>query len=574
MEIIEQQQEYNELEWRNDTIGNRYKEGLAYHNSMKYTTEWVENVNFYDGEQWNKAVTEATKSMPRPVFNIIKYIVNHKVSSVLNEAVKMVFTSQEIEDQEVDPALLNMNITAAMDGADKFTKYSGRVWENIQQERLNEEMMFDAALLGTGIIHYFWNNDLKGGVVNEWVGDIEGETLDPLNVFFGNPQRSQVQKQPYIVISSRELEETVREIAAKNGVPPELVKEIQGDDERAAEGYESAQQELQSTKKVTVLTQYTKKGGQVLFTKVCNNIVIQKETETGLKLYPLVVMQYEPRKKSIHGNSDVRGVITNQKGINFLLAMMLLSAQNTSFPKILSKPGAIKQEITNMPGEILTDHSGMPGMDGIKYMSTGGFNAITLTLVDKFIEITQKFAGAQDVSMGDSPGANMAASAIMMLQKSAGVSTDGIRKRFYRAMEDVGRVWEEFWKTKYNLPRSAKVTDELGQESMEEFIGTDYQDISFDLKIDIGAGGTYSESLAQSTLENLFNTKAIDLLTYLKYSPKSAMPYKDSLIKDIEEQQQQQQFLMQQQQQQILDSQMSPEVLGMAAETMQGQQTE
>lgn len=551
---IEEKQQQQETTWKNDKVFNEYKEGLSYNQSEGYVDQWKECIDFYDGKQW-KAPTEQTKNMPRPVFNIIKYIITHKVASILNETVKMVYTSQEIEESAqlenpMDPMGMMMPIDPmqelvklSMEGADKFTKYSGALWESLEQDRLNEELMYDAAILGTGIIHYYWDNSIKGGVTHKWVGDVRGESLDPMNVFFGNPQEKDVQKQPWIIITSREAQDTARAIAQANNMPLEYIELVQADQEQSAEGYEAAQNEMKSSRNLTVITKYFKQEGLVYFTKQVGEYVIQPPTCTDLELYPIVVMSYDPKKKSIHGNSDVTSNIANQKGINFLLAMMLLSAQNTAFPKMLSKPGAIKQTITNAPGEIIIDNSGMGQLDGIKYMAVGNFNTVVLTLVEKFVEITQKFAGAQDVSMGDVPGANMAASAIMMLQKSAGISTDGIRKRFYRTIKDVGRIWEQFWKKKYNVPRSTAVEGEDGPEMMD-IMGTDYQEMNFDLKIDIGAAGTYSESLAQSTLENLFNAGAIDLLTYLKYSPKSAMPFKDSLMKDIQRQQQEQAMLM------------------------------
>lgn len=544
------------VNWKNDKIKAQYQEGISYLRSQGLMDQWKENIDFYDGNQW-KAASEETKNLPRPVFNIISYIINHKCGSVLNETIKMVFTSQEIEDipQAEDPQLAmlmpqqipgpiqNPMVQAAMEGADKFSKYATTLWENIEQDRLNEQLIYDGALLGTGILHYYWDNTISGGITKTWIGDVRAEVIDPVNVFFGNPQESEVQKQPYIIISSREMESNVRALALENQVPEEYIELIQADQEQAAEAYSAAQEELKSSRKVTVLTKYEKVDGTIRFTKVCGDIIIQQQTDTELTLYPLVVFQYEPKKKSIHGNSDVRGNIPNQKAINFLQAMMVLSCQNTAFPKIISKDGAIRQTITNQPGEIIIDYSGMGSVDGFKYMQVGGFNNQVLTLVQTFIETTQKFSGAQDVSMGDTPGANMAASAIMMLQKSAGISTDGIRKRFYRCMKDVGRIWEDFWKTKYNTERNVKVQDQ-DQEVMQNFIGTDYQGVNFDLKIDIGSAGVYSESLAQSTLENLFNQGAIDLITFLKYSPKSAMPFKDSLIKDIQAQQAAQQAMI------------------------------
>ena len=101
-------------------------------------------------------------------------------------------------------------------------------------------------------------------------------------------------------------------------------------------------------------------------------------------------------------------------------------------------------------------------------------------------------------------------------------------------MEDVGRIWADIWKNKYNLPRRIKLNDEAGNEYMEDFLGTDYKDSPIDLKIDIGPSTTYSEFNAQGTLDRLYDRGAIDTSLYLKYSSKTSVPFKDSLLKELE----------------------------------------
>ncbi|MDF2800782.1 MAG: hypothetical protein K0S61_685 [Anaerocolumna sp.] len=552
----------DENKWLDDKIQKQYKEGLNYQAQMQFTSKWPEYERFKAGDQWPPA-TEKTKNLPRPVFNIIDYIENHKVASVLNENIKMVFSSQEIEKVEEGQEPTNLEIAQSMNGAEMFSKYSETTWENIQQDMINEEVLDSASNIGTGIVHYFWNNSVKGGVTNKYIGDMEGEFLDPINVFFGNPQQKNVQKQPYILISSRDLVSNLKEAAKNSEVPLEYIEQIKSDKDTEDEGYDSAKVELTGTEKATVITKYFKKNGTVWFKKVVGNVMVYPETDTQLRIYPIAIMQWKPRKKSVYGVGDTEGLIPNQKGINFLLAMMLLSAQETAWPKILAKPGALNgQIVTNQPGEIIYDYSNSPNGDGIKYMNTqNGFNTTSLVLVDKFIEITKTFSGTNDAAVGEAPGANIAASAIMMLQKAAGVPIESIRKRFYRYCEDVGRIWEEFWKVKYNLTRMIKVKDQDDKEEMAEFLGTDYINIPFNLKIDIGPAGAYSESLAQSTLDKLFDSQQIDLETYLKYSPKSAMPYKDSLLRDVKQKQQEQA---------VIQAQMMQEQLGTTLD-MQGQ---
>lgn len=520
-----------EMQFMDNVLSKHYANGLKYHKSMGFYEKWPEYERFLAGDQW-PAATERTKGLPRPVFNLIAYIQTHKKASVMGDSIKMVYTSEEIDEAGVDPLIDN-----AMNGADKFTKFADATWERLDQDKLNDEMLVSASNCGTGILHYYWNNTIKGGLTNKYIGDFEGEFIDPANCFFGDTQCTDVQKQPYILISHRELTKNVIEAARKGGVPETLVSLINADKNTNDELYDAAKHEMEDMGKVTVLTEYYKKNGNVYFKKVCNDVVIVPETNTMLTRYPIAVMTWRPRKKCSYGIGDTEGLIANQKGVNFSLAMMLLSQQQTGWPKLLAKPGAIKQQITNAPGEIITDYYVGDG-DGIKYMNTQSFSANTFGLVDKFISLTKDLSGANDASMGIAPGADMSAQAIMLLQRSAGVPLEDIKKRFYRCVEDIGRIWEDIWKTKYNLPRKVKVTGEDGNDAMMEFTGTDYKDAPMSLKIDIGPASTYSEFTAQSTLDKLYDKGAIDTVTYLKFSSKTAVPFKTELIKELENQMQ------------------------------------
>lgn len=536
-EIRDETQEKSQS-WIDDTLSSDRTHGISYFNNNGYIDSWTKYERYYEGDQWN-APTKLTQNLPRPVFNMVKYIVNHKVSSVINDNIKMVFTSQEVpeDDNNIDDKL-----AVAIEGADKFTQYSATAWEDIQQDSLNEEMLQSGAKIGTGILHYYWDDNVSGGITSLYKGDLKGEFIDPINCFFGNPQQRDVQKQPYILITQRELLTNVRALAKRNKVPGEYMELLKADKDTNND-YDSAQREMAGVSKTLVLTKYYKKNGAVHFKKTCGSVVIQQETNTGLRLYPVVVFSWENRKKSIYGLGEIGELLTTQQSINFILAMMILTQQNMGFPKLLVRQGALKQQVTNTPGEILTDYSGSQG-DGIKYMQATSGSGMNLNLVDKFFEYTRTLTGATDTSTGQLSNNNMSASAIMLLQKASGVPIESIKKRFYKAMEDVGRVYEEFWKTKYNIQRKVVVKDSDGNEAMMPLQGTMYKDYDYKLKIDIGSAGIFSESLSQSVLDNLFNKGDIDLQLYLKYSPKSTMPFKDSLLKDIEKRQQEQELDM------------------------------
>lgn len=501
---------------------------------MGFMRSWAEYERFKAGDQW-PSVTEATKNFPRPVFNIHEYIIGHKVSAVMNENVKMVFSPEEVPN-EGEEEIADKDIQRAVDGADKYTKLSDSTYEQLGQEEINEEVLDSAATLGIGISHYYWDTSIEGGITTPYIGNIAGEEIDPVNIFFGNPQCRKAQKQPYIIISYRELVETVKEEARNNKVALEYIEQITGDKNTQDENYDMAQREVDDQNKSTVLCKYYKKGKTIWVKKTCCGVTIKPDTDTRMKLYPIAVMTWKKRKKSIYGTSESQGIIPNQKLINLMLAMMAASSQNMAYPKLIVKENALQQAVTNAIGEILIDHSPQ-GIIGIKTLEGSTFDPLVMNLVEKFIDYTKTLNGASETSTGDFSRQEMNATAIMLLQKAAGVPIESIKKRFYRYLEDVGRIWAEFYRVYFNTERAIKVKNDEGKDEMFSFNGEDYNDIPMNLKLDIGPSSSYSETLMMTSLDKLYDKGVLTDEDYLEFAPRNVVPFKDRLLKRLKERQ-------------------------------------
>lgn len=505
-------------------VEKQYQEGLSYKRRMGFLDKWPQYERFKAGDQWPPS-NERTQNLPRPVFNIIKMIETHKVATVMSEQIKMIFSPQEMSDQEENGI------------GELFSRFSDATWERIKQDELNEEGLDIAANTGTGIWHYYWDSAAKGGRIDPWVGEMKGEVLDPINVFFGNPQQRQVQKQPYIIISSREDVNSVKKYALANGLSKEMVSLIKPDKETQDQGYDMAKVEVGGIGKVTVLTRYWKDdNGKVIFCKTAAGLTIKKEINMQLTRYPIAVMQWERRKKSIFGVGDTEGLIPNQKAINLLVAMQILSVQLTGWPKLVYKTNAIDPwKITNSPGEMIEDRLPTGQGDGVKYLTPVAMSQSASNLVEAILAYTRQMTGADDAATGTAPSADLNATAIMLLQKAAAIPIESIKRRFYRLVEDVGRIWEDFWKMKYNLPRKIVLKDDEGEEYVETFDGSNYQNAELNLKIDVGPSSTYSESLVLSSLNEALNRGDITYEQYLRYAPKTVVPYRDRILKEIED---------------------------------------
>ena len=556
-------------------IWKQYLDGVKYQQAMGFTTDFPKFIAFKEGNQW-AAVTENTKNLPRPVFNITEMFIRAKRAAITNQSLSMVYTPLEVFDDDEQQARSER-------GAEDFTDFAKIIWENIDQEELNNEIVDDAVTVGTGILHYYWNPNKKGGNQLKWSGDMEGEVLDPLNVFFSNPQRRKVQDQEWIIIQDRMTVGEAKELARRENVPEEFVKLIGADDNESGE-YASETKEVKENDKITVLIKYFKKNGAVYYSKSISNMVIVEDRlltpvvedgvdpEYKMTLYPIGLMWCIRRKKCIYGLGYAQDVIAVNKAINQLKAMQLLNAIQCGNPALVTTPNAIRQKITNQGGQIITDYS--PNGNGIRYLQPPNFSSVFSQLGNEMFELARTTTGVTDVSTGETLGANMAASAIIALQNQAKTPIKELQNRYFSAIKEVGDIWLEFFKAYYNMDRNMAVENEDGEVENRIFNGSRYADIDYKLKVEVAVASD-KETLAVSLLDAMREREDINKEQYVELMPDGAMPFKTQ-IKDIwakekqdvlvqaMEQIKQYQMIIQQMQAQQGDVQKSNEMLGQA----------
>lgn len=537
-------------------IWQQYEKGIRYLQNKGLMAEWEQCEDFYEGNHWPQP-TKKTKNLPRPVINISSMIADNKKAGILSGNVKMVFRPAEMFGEYYEKA---------EQGADLFTKFAENVSKELKQADLDDYAQSYATQLGTYIYHYYWDITVTGGMQTPYVGALRGEVLHPKNVIFANPTETDVQKQKYIIIASCEPLESVRSLAKKN-----KIKEW----ELISADTEMSESEDMENAVCTVLTKYSRQNGKVVWeksTKYCylskpmlwqpekEKVKFEDEEEINepdshenhgylrKQLYPMVVKPHKKRKRCIYGIGEIKQAIPNNKAVNFNIAMMLLSVQQTAWPKIIQKINALaNQQITNEPGEILTDTS--KGQNwGVKYMDSPGFNIQALTLTDKLVDLTRTTTGSTEVVTGEVLGANMAATAIVALQNQAKKPIEMYQKNFYRAYEEIGKIYEQYFKYYYNDGRLFSYEDD-DEKYVASMVGSEYVNYDYSLSVEVGAGGVYSESLSISLLDNLKASQDIDTDEYIELYPESIMTFKAKLKRMREKKKQElleQQLIMQQ----------------------------
>ena len=250
-------------------------------------------------------------------------------------------------------------------------------------------------------------------------------------------------------------------------------------------------------------------------------------------LFPIVVYQYEPREKSIYGIGEVEGIIPNQKAINFIFSMQLLSIQNLAWGKWIVKEGALRnQRLTNSPGQVVTDHTPY-GVKGISRSDEPPISNHPMSFMDTLLSSTRLVTGSTEVMTGESYS-GQSGQAIANLQSQALKPIQELRDRYLRANKKGAKIIRQFYELFYD-DKHFEYQAEDGAYTEQTFNGAELGNFVFDISIEAGAGTPYSESLEISLLTEYLAAGYIDYPTYLELLPAQVASFKTALLKKVQE---------------------------------------
>ena len=491
-----------------------YDNGYSYQEIIGLRKKIEDSVKFFEGDQWVKP-TERTKTMPRPVVNICKLICRAKQSAILSTPAKLVFNS--VKSPEV---------------AQKTTRFLEYITKEMSLNKYDEEAVNEGLVKGTAVYHFYWDVDENG---------VRCEIIDPRNVFVSNPREHDEQAQKWIIISTREEVNSVKERADKKYA-----------DNVAPDTEEDFTEEQAGTEMCTVLTKYFRKDGEIFFQwftkkgELCEPRPISPNISEAIaeienapdklaskiqegyraKLFPIVIWSYEKRDSSIYGISEVESIIPNQKAVNFQLAMQLLATENAAWAKYVVKSDALQgQTITNEPGQVIVDHS-VQGK-GIDRLQGQAPSTMSLELVSTITNLTRMVTGATEVTTGEVMGANMSGAAIAQLQAQAQQPIATLRKRFWDAKERQGKILEQFFRMYYTNKDFYYETEE--EKVSEVFNSSELENTDLFMNVEATAGTRASVATDLAILDNLLLNKHIGAEEYIEAIPDSVLSDKTRL---------------------------------------------
>lgn len=559
---------------RVDLIKQRYTDGVNFKRGQGFYDDWPEYERFWNADQW-PAATEKTRNYPRPVTNHFAAIIEQKVMGVTYERPDIFFEPVDPEPAPPVPMMPMMNPqemqyqelhqmkAKPIDAAEALSQIATHQWHKCSMDEMVDDFARSSALLGTGILFSPWDNTITGGGEGHfYIGDIAVYEIDPVDFFPGNPYLppKDMQKQPYILVAERlpldEVKTTYRPFAGDvvDIIKPSASNDTQVyDQQKIAHGDNKDVDIIHCWEKVPLAEddedyeplEFLDENGKPLededgnvieapyipqyrldYTVICEGRELRYEKRIYKHgLYPFVGLQWLPKRKSFFGKPESVDIINNQKEENRLAGIALLSAYNTGLPNIWYKPNFVdKKDIATGPGgNIIADNS-PAGTLGVGFMQPPTPASHIPNLRATNIDGMKDTSGVHEAWSGKAPGARLNASAIMALQEAAGIRIRGIQRRLHRAIKDLGEIWLAHWKEFYEEPRLFKMMGENRLEGFIWFLGTDYENMQFDVKVQATAASPYSRSLFMAHLDKLYEAGMIGPDEYLQMLPTDVFP--------------------------------------------------
>lgn len=541
-----------------------YEQGVTYKAGLGRRGLYEQNIvneRFMVGDQWHGARCGSDRPLVR--HNVIKRIGDYKMAVVASSPIAVNYSAdgipntvdlkdrvQKVRDEMVAgsdhfvpqdegiPGYEEVNLVMSA-----LSDYFRVTAERVKLDDLKEQALRNAYVSGTGVLYTYWDETINTGLYADEErkhpikGDIACEVLDIENVYFGDPSCDDVQKQPYIILAQRRRVDEIKRIARANHRPQEEIDSIRpdtNDNHQAGEYGKVEQTDAQRTLLLTKLYKEWKDDGTyvVKAVQVCRGVTVRKPWDIGIRLYPVTAFRWERRRNCIYGESEITYLIPNQIAINRMITASVWAVMMMGMPMLIVNDDTIRQPITNEPGQIIKVSGGVNDVQmSMRFLNPPNFSPNFDKNIESLIANTLTQSGANESALGDVNPENT--SAIIAVREAATLPIQTVKNRFYSFIEDIARIWAEFWVMQYGS-RQLKI-EEHGSTWYLPFDGKRYRDLLISARVDVGASTLWSESQSIRTLDNLFGAKVIDVVQYLKRLPKGTIPDVNGLIREMQQ---------------------------------------
>ena len=469
-------------------IWQLYEIGQNYHRQTEIYTDTDRNYRFYNGNQWDGAKLGDVEPIQK---NFIKAIVKYKLGVIHDNLYAIHYDSQNYESMTFQKE--------ASKYVDILNRWGHRVWELDKMDFKGRKVTKDSAINDEGIIFVDFDEEKKMPI---------NEIVKKADIYYGNENDDDIQRQPYILIRKRMPVINARAFAVSMGVDEKESEKIIGDNQTFELSGDASKLEVDDM--VTVIYKMYKKEDTVYYAVATRYLTIVEDMDMGIKLYPVAHFNWEEREGSARGEGEVRYLIPNQIEVNKIEVRRAISVKTQAFPqKVVDSSRINNAGQLNVAGAIL-ETNGQPVDDVNKVVGTiqpAQMSQDVKQLLDDLIQVTRDLAGAGDIATGSVNPEDASGRAILAVQQAARSPMTEQKESYKNFIEDLAKIWLEYLiaHSVDGIPMEQEV--DLGNGETQIQVVTIPQSVLQQLqatvKIDVTPKSVYDKFAQEQTIENL-----------------------------------------------------------------------
>ena len=514
-------------ELKETDIWTLYEQSRNYCRLINMYSDTDRNHRFYNGDQWEGLKIKGIEPVQ---LNFIKSIIKYKVGNINSNLWAANFSSENFENKDFRKV--------AERTCEMLNKKASKIWEKDGLDLKIRKVTKDSAINDEGIMYVNYDAEEQTPI---------NEIIAKNDIYFGNENDSDIQRQPYILIKQRLPVIEVQEMALAEGVSEEKVKWILGDNDTFEESGEAAK--LEKDNMCTVITKFYKENGTVHFAKTTRYVELKEDTDSGLTRYPIAHMVWEEKEGSARGEGEVRRHIPNQIEVNKTIMRRLIAVKNTAYPqKIVNTDKIMNPSAVDQVGATLKTKGGMSVDDVRNIFATvepAQMSADVEKVQNELISITRELAGAGDIATGDVNPEDASGKAILAVQQAAQQPLVEQLSALKAFIEDLVRIWLDMFivYSADGITLEDTQTDPNTGEEVTKLVTvpqTVMQELQATVKVDITPKGAFDKFAQEVSLENLlkagyFSVERLnELKTYTKLLDDDSVMPKAKLEEAIE----------------------------------------
>lgn len=449
------------------------------------------NFRMYNGDQWAGVKLKGIEPVQ---LNFIKPIINYKIGAISQNLWAIHYSAENIDIPEFGEN--------ARKACELLNKKAAKIWETTYMDYKVRLFSKIAAINGEAPIYLNYNEELK-------IPEIE--ILNKTDIYFGDENHSEIQKQPYILIKKRMPVSNAKIFAREKGLSQKEIEYIIGDQETFEEAGEYAKEEKDNM--VTIVWKFWKENKTVhmsISTRYCE---IKKDEDTQLNLYPITHMLWEEEQGSARGVGEISvGLIANQIEVNKTLMRRALVAKNTAYPQKVVNIDKIQNPsaLNEVGGIIRVSGTDVQNVQNVfTNINPAQMSADVEKLQQDLIQISRELASASQAASGDIDAEQASGRAILAVQQASQQPLVEQLSSLKRTIEDIARIEFDMIKT-YNsdgLEVEVEIEDpQTGQTTIqiEKIDGSVLEALKTTVKVDITPKSAYDKYAQERSVENLF----------------------------------------------------------------------